>query len=131
MTVGLENCGKSAVKHFLEKPILFNFFNLFTMFCTGLRPEVLQRLSLLVSFHYSREGICLNDGSFHRGSSINYVLINHLLKVSLNYQNLFRMNIVTFITFITFITLKTKFCRWNLILSKHFLNSDSHKSSCF
>ena len=35
-TVALESCKKPAVKHSLEKPVIFNFVNFSTIFCSRL-----------------------------------------------------------------------------------------------
>ena len=39
LTVVLQNCEKSDVKHSTEKPMLLNFVILSTIFCEGLSEE--------------------------------------------------------------------------------------------
>ena len=36
LMIGLQKCEKSSVKHSIEKPMLLNFFDLSTIFCSRL-----------------------------------------------------------------------------------------------
>ena len=46
LTVVLQNCKKSAVKHSINKPIFFNFVDLSTIFCPRLSEETYFHLQL-------------------------------------------------------------------------------------